>query len=413
MDTPKTITCVEWCFGYGGNHIGLKRIVPGLRCIAASEIEAYAIANLVAKIEAGLLDPFPIWTDVKTFPCELFRDLVDIFIASYPCQPFSSSGKRKGEKDPRHLWPFVRRAAEIIRPRFVFLENVEGHVSLGLREVLTELALLGYRVENSRGEPTWGIFSAAEAGAPQNRKRVFILAKREDEQGGVGDYLREQAERFYTRGFFSLAAGTGEFIELENPQSGRTGAISTRPWNEGAGTTEPDWTGEGVGQANPSGERRRKERPELKGRNRESASGESGSSMVDSAGIERQRSTRQRDDRPGRSSGRFGEGCLGVGQADAKCEGCEGDELSGTHDTRPAAHGTASECRPLFWPGFVSKPGQDQNKWEPPRTIETKRGLGGGVNGRSANVDRLRLLGNGVYPATAAKAFCELIRRHD
>src|SRR5690242_16019054 len=94
VDTPQTITCVEWCFGYGGIHLGLQRVLPSLRCIAASEIEAYAVANLVAKIEAGLLDPFPIWSDLKTFPCEFFRDLVDIFVAGYPCQPFSSSGKR-------------------------------------------------------------------------------------------------------------------------------------------------------------------------------------------------------------------------------------------------------------------------------------------------------------------------------
>jgi len=68
---------------------------------------------------------------------------------------------------------------------------------------------------------------------------------------------------------------------------------------------------------------------------------------------------------------------------------------------------------PIFWPEFVARHGQEQREWEPPRVIETKRGLGGGVNGRASNVDRLRLLGNGVYPATATKAFCELIRRHD
>jgi site-specific DNA-cytosine methylase len=337
VDTSQTFNCVEWCFGYGGNHLGLKRVLPSLRCVAACEIEAYAIANLVAKIEAGLLDPFPIWSDVKTFPCEQFRDLVDIFVASYPCQPFSISGKRKGADDPRHLWPFVRRAVEIIRPRFCFFENVEGHVSFGLREVLTELALLGYRVENSRGEPTWGIFSAAEVGAPQNRKRVFILGQMAD-------------------------------------------ASSTR---------EPSGT---------------------------------------------------RDNGPGRPEQRLTWGSFGVGLADPKCARREGSEWTGAYEKGPSSHGPIAECgdderetvlrqlhsgkadgndlehmsalraehleyhtqrigktpvgeaiKPLYWPGFVSRPGEQQHEWEPPRTIETKRGLGLRSNGRADGLGYSRL----------------------
>jgi site-specific DNA-cytosine methylase len=53
-----------------------------------------------------------------------------------------------------------------------FFENVEGHISLGLREVVGELEEIGYKV-------SWGIFSAREVGAPHQRKRVFILAHRE------------------------------------------------------------------------------------------------------------------------------------------------------------------------------------------------------------------------------------------
>lgn len=56
-----------------------------------------------------------------------------------------------------------------MQPGVVFFENVEGHVSLGLRQVLGDLEQLGYRT-------TWGLFSAAEVGAPHQRKRVFILA---------------------------------------------------------------------------------------------------------------------------------------------------------------------------------------------------------------------------------------------
>jgi site-specific DNA-cytosine methylase len=127
--------------------------------VAYVEIEAFAIANLVAKMEAGELDQAPIWTDVKTFPAEKFHGLVDIVSGGYPCQPFSAAGKRLGTDDPRHLWPFLRGAVRAIRPSRVFLENVEGHISLGLSTVLSDLDEDGY-------DATWGIFSAAECGAP-------------------------------------------------------------------------------------------------------------------------------------------------------------------------------------------------------------------------------------------------------
>jgi site-specific DNA-cytosine methylase len=164
------VRCLEWFFGYGGNSRGLGRVIPNLRLIAACEIEAYAVANMVAKMEAGHMDAVPTWSDCKTFPIEEFHGLVDIFIASYPCQGFSAAGKREGEKDPRFLWPWVLRAVAVIQPRRIWFENVAGHVSLGLNTVLSDLEEIGYQCE-------WGIFSAAEVGASHGRKRVFILGQ--------------------------------------------------------------------------------------------------------------------------------------------------------------------------------------------------------------------------------------------
>jgi DNA-cytosine methyltransferase len=179
VDTTKEFTAIEWCAGYGGIHLGLKRAIPNLRVIAYGEIEAFCCANLVAKMEAGLLDPAPLWTDIKTFPCEDFRDRVDLLVAGYPCQPFSAAGKRLGTEDPRHLWPHIARSIRVIRPRLCFFENVEGHISLGLREVIGELESIGYKA-------AWGIFSAAEVGAPHQRKRVFILAVSNSLGGAAG-----------------------------------------------------------------------------------------------------------------------------------------------------------------------------------------------------------------------------------
>ncbi len=107
VDTAKTITHVGLCAGYGGIELGLKRVLPTLRSVALCEIEAFAIANLVSKMEAGLMDPAPIWPDLKTFPWAAFRDRVDILTGGYPCQPFSAAGQRKGKQDPRHLWSWI------------------------------------------------------------------------------------------------------------------------------------------------------------------------------------------------------------------------------------------------------------------------------------------------------------------
>ena len=171
-----TINHVSLCSGYGGIDLGLKRAIGSrLRTIAFVEIEAFAAANLAAKAEAGLLDNAPIWSDLKRFPWGKFHGLVDILSGGYPCQPFSAAGKRLGAEDPRHLWPHISAGIAEMRPSVCFFENVEGHISLGLSDVIEDLDRLGYRA-------TWCVASASECGAPHQRKRVFILAYRKDER---------------------------------------------------------------------------------------------------------------------------------------------------------------------------------------------------------------------------------------
>ena len=167
--TKELPTVLSFCSGYGGIERGLDLAGFKHRTVAYVEIEAYAIANLANKMEAGELLPAPIWSNLKTLPVQPFRDKVDLITGGYPCQPFSAAGQRKGTDDPRHLWPYIRGHIESIRPVQCFFENVEGHISLGLREVISDLESLGYKT-------TWGIFSAREVGAPHQRKRVYILA---------------------------------------------------------------------------------------------------------------------------------------------------------------------------------------------------------------------------------------------
>ena len=173
MDSTQNI--ISFCTGYGGIELGLRRAGVDVRVVCNVEIEAFVQANLVAKIEEGLMDDAPIYTDLKTFPAEIFRGKIHGIIGGYPCQPFSSAGKRKGEKDPRHLWPYIRDHVRAVRPLWCFFENVRGHTTMGLWRVLSDLEEDGYRTE-------WGLYSAEETGAPHQRIRCFILAYR----GGLG-----------------------------------------------------------------------------------------------------------------------------------------------------------------------------------------------------------------------------------
>lgn len=184
MDSP-SINHVSLCSGYGGIDLGLRRCISNLRTVAYAEIEAFACELLLARMEGGQLDAAPIWSDIKSFPWRKFSGLVDILSGGYPCQPFSSAGRRRGQEDPRHLWPFIADGIRLLRPRVCFFENVEGHITLGLRDVLHDMAGMGYRT-------TWGLFSAAECGAPHSRKRVFILAHAGCCSGGQSHHQMEE-----------------------------------------------------------------------------------------------------------------------------------------------------------------------------------------------------------------------------
>jgi DNA (cytosine-5)-methyltransferase 1 len=168
-DVDNTQNIISFCTGYGGIELGLRRAGVDVRTVCNVEIEAFVQANLVAKIEEGRMDNAPIYSDLKTFPARIFRGKICGIIGGYPCQPFSSAGKRKGEKDPRHLWPYIREHVRAIRPVWCFFENVRGHTTMGLWRVLSDLEEDGYRTE-------WGLFSAEETGAPHQRIRCFILA---------------------------------------------------------------------------------------------------------------------------------------------------------------------------------------------------------------------------------------------
>ena len=190
-NTKESIRHLSLCAGYGGIDLGLRRVLPECRTVAYVEIEAFAIQNLVDKIETEQLDPAPVYTDVKSFPFKEFRGCVDILSGGFPCQPFSQAGSRRATEDPRHIFPYILEGIRECRPSVVFLENVEGIISSKtgdgesvLQYVLRSLEEVGYSA-------TAGVFSASEIGAPHQRKRVFILGYSTSD----GSYQRSEEAR--------------------------------------------------------------------------------------------------------------------------------------------------------------------------------------------------------------------------
>jgi DNA (cytosine-5)-methyltransferase 1 len=168
---PGGLRGIEIGFDAACERIGWKRGTT----LAYVEIEAFIIENLVQQMEQGLLDPAPVWSNVKTFLpiAKRLAGKVDWIFGGYPCQPFSTAGLRKGTEDPRHLFPFIERIIEAVGPVGCFFENVAGHLTMGFPEVYAILRSMGYSVEA-------GLFTAEEVGAPHERERLFILAIRSD-----------------------------------------------------------------------------------------------------------------------------------------------------------------------------------------------------------------------------------------
>ena len=186
-DHSPIVPYISLCSGYEGIGLGLHRCIPNLRAVAYCEREAFAIANLVAKMENGLLDEAPVFTDVTNFPWADYAPYMAGGILSFgwPCQPVSCAGKRKATEDERWLFDIIADGISILKPGMLFAENVEGLLSARMPDGSSVFGHCVERLESLHYKVAAGIFSASEVGAPHQRKRVFILAER-IEQGLEG-----------------------------------------------------------------------------------------------------------------------------------------------------------------------------------------------------------------------------------
>ena len=150
--------------GIGGFSYAAETLIGGYETVAFCEMDEFC-----QKVLKKHWPQVPIFDDVRTLDATRLGR-IDIVTGGYPCQPFSQAGRRQGEEDERHLWPEMLRIIKSCQPRYVLAENVAGHVTMGLDQVLTDLEDQGYTTRPI-------IVPACAKNAPHRRDRVWIIGQ--------------------------------------------------------------------------------------------------------------------------------------------------------------------------------------------------------------------------------------------
>lgn len=111
--------------------------------------------------------------DIKQFDGTSYRGTINVLSGGFPCQPYSTAGKRKGKEDERHLWPEMLRVVREVSPRWVVGENVRGLISWNEGVVFDEVQL---NLEAEGYEVFPVVLPAAGVNAPHRRERIWFIA---------------------------------------------------------------------------------------------------------------------------------------------------------------------------------------------------------------------------------------------
>lgn len=190
--------------GIGGFRFGMES--AGHECVAFCEIDKFArasykaIHNTEGEIELH---------DITQVTDDQIRAIghVDAICGGFPCQAFSIAGHRRGFEDTRGTLFFeIARFASILKPKYLFLENVKGLLNHDkgntFEVILSALDELGYDVE-------WQVLNSKNFGVPQNRERVFIIGHLRGQRG---------------RKIFPIG-GNGATFDCEQPKINKVGNI--------------------------------------------------------------------------------------------------------------------------------------------------------------------------------------------
>ena len=211
--------------GIGGLDIGLER--TGAEVLWQVEVDGFCREQLDRRWKG--MDRYD---DIRRLD-PLRLPPVDLVCGGFPCQPVSLAGLGRGTADERWLWPEFSRALRALGPSFAVVENVPGILVRGWRDVLGDLAEIGYDAE-------WLPLPASAVGSLQIRERIFIVAYPNGERWGGRSGL-------FGTGGGPEPANRGEALADADRQrtaqpQGRLGEGGRRPGDRGGGDRETYWS---------------------------------------------------------------------------------------------------------------------------------------------------------------------------
>ncbi len=189
--------------GIGGFRIALESLDG--KCMFSSEWDKYAQITYAANF-----GDIPHGDITQIYPSTIPD--IDILTAGFPCQPFSSIGKREGFDHPTQgtLFYDVVKILKEKKPKAFILENVEGLVTHdGGKTLSIILETLSVSVNGQyfflcqsdvRYHVFWSVLDAKDYGVPQVRKRIFIVGISEDISSDIPEFS------------FPIAHSSKEFI---------------------------------------------------------------------------------------------------------------------------------------------------------------------------------------------------------
>lgn len=186
-----------------------------------------------------------LFTDIKEFDAKPYQGMIDIITGGFPCQPFSSAGKRRGTGDDRYLWPDMLRIIKQVRPRWFVGENVFGLVNwnggMVLQQVQSDLEDEGYQV--------WPyVLPASGLNAPHQRYRVYIVAFHPD-HAATGN--KEDHPDPNGHGRVGTGSGRKTAQRRERRKHQQTGSLCEAELEK----TDPDTNGDGCHQCHSKDEK--------------------------------------------------------------------------------------------------------------------------------------------------------------
>ena len=181
--------------------------------------------------------------DIKKTDFTKYANRIDVITGGFPCQPYSSAGKRKGKEDERHLWPEMLRVIREVQPSYVVGENVRGLTNwnggLVFDEVQADLEAEGYEVLPF-------LLPACAVNAPHRRDRIWFIAKNSMRSGCLHGESEQKGAEFRQQWNTSTGGADGVYLSegtstdtnnnghdgSENRQGNRKGNDNHKAWEK-------------------------------------------------------------------------------------------------------------------------------------------------------------------------------------